>query len=95
MMRGDYDDTLNWPFSGRITLSLIHPTDPIKHFVLPMTSSPDCEAFRRCSSGNINEIFNLNPRAFGFTDFYAIDEVFKNGFIKNDIIVIKITVECT
>lgn len=96
MMRGDYDDTLSWPFSGHIILSLIHPTDPAKNFVLPMPSSPDSDAFRRCSTGNINnEIFNLNPRAFGFVDFFAIDEVFEKGFIKNDTIVIKITVKCT
>jgi len=95
MMRGDYDDTLIWPFSGHITLSLIHPTNPIQNICLKMQSSAESEAFRRCSFGNIgNEVLSLNPRAFGYTEFVAIDEVLQNGFIKNDSIVIKIIVEC-
>lgn len=96
MMRGDYDDTLSWPFSGHITLSLIHPINPMKTIILKMQSSPEAEAFRRCSFGNnSNDILSLNPRAFGYTDFVDIDEIFKNDFIKNDTIVIKIIVECT
>jgi len=95
MMRGDYDDTLIWPFSGHITLSLIHPTDPEQTICLKMQSSAKFEAFRRCSFGNSgNEVPSLNPKAFGYNQFVAIDEVLQNGFIKNDLIVIKIIVEC-
>lgn len=96
MMRGDYDDTLVWPFSGRITLSLIHPTDQEKTICLKMQSSEEFVAFRRCSFGNNgNEtLLSLNPRAFGYTDFVTIDEVLDKGFIENDTIVIKIIVEC-
>lgn len=95
MMRGDYDDTLSWPFSGHITLSLIHPTNPMLTICLKMESSAESEAFRRCSFGNnSNEVPPLNPRAFGYSEFVAIDEVLKNGFIQNDTIVIKIIVEC-
>ncbi|CAH1724243.1 TNF receptor-associated factor 6-like [Aphis gossypii] len=95
MMRGDYDDTLIWPFSGHITLSLIHPTNPMQSICLKMQSSAESEAFRRCSFGNNgNEVPSLNPRAFGYTEFVSIDEVLQNGFIKNDSIVIKIIVEC-
>ncbi|XP_050436961.1 TNF receptor-associated factor 6 isoform X2 [Adelges cooleyi] len=95
MMRGDYDDTLNWPFNGHITLSLIHPTDPSLTVCLKMESSAESEAFRKCSfSNNGNETPPLNPRAFGYSEFVAIDEVLQNGFIKDDSIVIKIIVEC-
>lgn len=95
MMRGDYDDTLIWPFSGHITLSLIHPTNPIQTTCLKMQSSPESEAFRRCSFGNNGiEVPPINPRAFGYTEFITVDEVLQNGFIKNDTIVIKIIVEC-
>lgn len=95
MMRGDYDDTLTWPFSGHITLSLIHPTNPNQTICLKMQSSVESEAFRRCSFGNSgNEVPSLNPRAFGYTEFVAIKEVLENGFIKNDSIVIKIIVDC-
>lgn len=95
MMRGDYDDTLSWPFSGHITFSLIHPFDPRKTICLEMDSSPESGAFRRCSSGNnCSEVLVLNPRAFGFTEFAGIDDVLNKGYIKNDTIVIKIIVEC-
>lgn len=96
MMRGDYDDTLNWPFSGHISLSLIHPTNPVQTICLKMESSSESEAFRRFSFGNnFSEVPPLNPRAFGYSEFVAIDEVLDSGFIKNDTIVIKIIVECT
>ncbi|XP_015368907.1 PREDICTED: TNF receptor-associated factor 6-like [Diuraphis noxia] len=96
MMRGEYDDTLIWPFSGHITLFLIHPTNPMQTICLKMQSSAESEAFRRCSFGNIsNEVPPLNPRAFGYHEFVAIDEILQNGFIKNDSIVIKIIVKCT
>lgn len=94
MMRGDYDDTLSWPFSGHITLSLIHPTNPLQTTCLKMQSSAESEAFRRCSFGNGIDVPHLNKRAFGYTDFVAIDEIIENGFIKDDRIVIKIIVEC-
>ncbi|VVC28103.1 Hypothetical protein CINCED_3A015109 [Cinara cedri] len=95
MMRGDYDDTLVWPFSGRITLSLIHPKNQEQTICLKMQSSDESVAFRRCSFGNNgNDTPHLNPRAFGYTEFVAIDEVLDKGFIENDTIVIKIIVEC-
>lgn len=96
MMRGDYDDTLIWPFSGHITLSLIHPTNQEQTICLKMQSSDKSVAFRRCSLGNNgNETpFSLNLRAFGYNEFVTIDEVLDKGFIENDTIVIKIIVEC-
>lgn len=95
MMRGDYDDTLNWPFFGQITLSLIHPTNSKQTISLKMQSSAVAEAFRRCSFENYgNEVPPLNPKGFGYTEFVAIEDVLQNGFIKNDTIVIKIIVEC-
>lgn len=89
MMPGDYDDTLVWPFSGHITLSLIHPTNIIQTICLKMQSTTDSGAFYRC-----NENQPYNAKAFGYTDFVGIDEIFQRGFIKNDTIVIKIIVEC-
>lgn len=95
IMRGDYDDTLNWPFSGHITLSLIHPTNPTQTICLKTQSSAESEAFRRCSFENDdNEVPRCNTIGFGYTEFVSIDDVFQNGFIKNDTIVIKITVKC-
>lgn len=92
MMRGDYDDTLIWPFAGHITLSLIHPTDPSQNISLDMESSAEFEAFRRYSFENNSQ--DTNPRAFGYSNFVSIQEIFDNGFINNDTIVIKIIVEC-
>jgi len=94
MMRGDFDDTLRWPFTGHITLSLVHPTNPALTICLKMKSSAEFEAFRRCSYENSNEVPALNPRAFGYAEFVTINEILENGFIKNDTIVIKIIVEC-
>lgn len=91
-MRGDYDDTVSWPFSGHITLSLIHPNDPSQTICLKMQSSDKSEAFRRYSFENMNQ--NKNPRAFGYSEFVSINEIIENGFINNDTIVIKIIVNC-
>lgn len=98
-MRGDYDDALNWPFSGHITLSLIHPTNPTQSICLEIKSSAESEAFRRCSFENDDndndEVSRLNTVGFGYPEFVSIDEVLQNGFIKNDTILIKIIVKCT
>lgn len=95
MMPGDYDDTLSWPFSGHITLSLIHPTNPMETIYLKMQSSAESEAFRRYSFGNAStEVLPMNPVAFGYAEFVTVDEVLQKGFIKDDKIVIKIIVEC-
>jgi len=95
MMPGDYDDTLSWPFSGHITLSLIHPTNPVETICLRMQSSAESEAFKRYSFGNTStEVLPMNPVAFGYAEFITVDEVLQKGFIEDEKIVIKIIVEC-
>lgn len=91
-MCGDYDDTFIWPFAGHITLSLIHPNNPSQNISLDMESSAEFEACRWYffQSNSLDK----NPRAFGNPDFVSIKEIFENGFINNNTIVIKIIVKC-
>lgn len=70
MMRGDYDDTLSWPFSGNITLFLIHPTNPTQTICLRTQSSAESEAFRKCSFVNDDsEVYRCNTVGFGYLEY--------------------------
>lgn len=77
MMKTEHDTSLDWPFSGRLTIVLIHPKDPFKNIKETMMTRPELEAFR-CP---INE---LNPKGFGYTEFTSIEDLFSFGFVDKD-----------
>ncbi|KAL1122519.1 hypothetical protein AAG570_002850, partial [Ranatra chinensis] len=88
LMRGDNDDCLSWPFSGRIALTLIHPTVQELSVREVMCSRPELDAFKRPTR-------QISMRGFGYTEFVTIADVISRGFISaNDVLNIKIQINC-
>ncbi|KAK7872495.1 hypothetical protein R5R35_014286 [Gryllus longicercus] len=87
LKRGDNDQFLDWPFSGRISFTLINHLYPHLHLHETMMSRPELDAFKR-------PIADLNPRGFGYTEFLSVYDLRNQGFIYDNRIVIKIQVQC-
>ncbi|KAJ6646612.1 TNF receptor-associated factor 6 [Pseudolycoriella hygida] len=82
LMRSDNDFHLDWPFRGRIKISMIHRNlNETKHETI--MSKPDILAFHRPTQ-------KISPRGFGFIDYANIDELVDKGFIMMDTLSLKI-----
>lgn len=86
IMQGENDNVLDWPFSGRITLTIVHPIYFEKSVKETMMSRPELDAFRR-------PLREINTRAFGYNEFVKFSEIFSEGFVKNDTLTIKIQIQ--
>lgn len=83
LMQGDNDSTLEWPFSGKISLFLIHPSDPVQTIKETMMSRPELEAFKQ-------PVKAVNPRAFGYANFVSVKDVV--AYLKNNCLTVKIQI---
>ncbi|XP_071513503.1 TNF receptor-associated factor 6-like [Panulirus ornatus] len=89
-MQGDNDDFLEWPFNGRITLSILDcgSVVPKQHITETMMSKPDRQAFMRPE-------VSRNLKGFGYTDFVALKRILEteNGnYVKNNTLCIRAVV---
>lgn len=48
-----------------------------------MMTRPELEAFKRPDK-------DLNPRGFGYTEFASLEEIFSQGYIDNNQLIIKV-----
>ncbi|KAA0195534.1 hypothetical protein HAZT_HAZT006120 [Hyalella azteca] len=70
-MKGEYDDILEWPFRGRITLGLLDcsANNKKRHFFECLDSSPHLQAFQRPTGVR-------NDKSFGFTEFCSFEDLY-------------------
>uniref|UniRef100_T1JE02 Uncharacterized protein n=1 Tax=Strigamia maritima TaxID=126957 RepID=T1JE02_STRMM len=88
LMKGEFDDLLQWPFSGKITMSILDLFDRSenKHDISEtMHTKPGLTAFRKPTS-------ERNPKGFGYTEFVTVDTLLRGPFIKDDSIVVRAVV---
>ncbi|CAG9819694.1 unnamed protein product [Phaedon cochleariae] len=83
VMKTDHDQTLDWPFSGRLTIALIHPMLSYKTIKETMMTRPELDAFKR-------PVQDLNPKGFGYTEFALLEELIDQDFIHNNQLLIKV-----
>lgn len=82
LMQSDNDYHLDWPFRGRIKISMIHRNlNETQHDTI--MSKPDIKAFHRPSQ-------EISPRGFGFLEYAGIEQVLANGFVVNDTLSLKV-----
>ncbi|XP_054290372.1 TNF receptor-associated factor 6-like [Macrosteles quadrilineatus] len=86
LKQGQFDQALDWPFSGRISFTLVHPTNPDLTIKETMMSRPELEAFKKPSK-------EISPRGFGYSEFVLLSDVMTKGFLDNDSLVIKIQIQ--
>lgn len=84
LMRSENDMHLDWPFNGRIKISLIHPRNYSESHHDTIMSKPEILAFHKPTE-------DISPRGFGFLEYVNINNVlYKNGFVTNDSITVKV-----
>lgn len=83
VMKTEHDHSLDWPFSGRLTISLIHPTQSFRTIKETMMTRPELDAFKR-------PVQNLNTKGFGYTEFALLEDIIEQDFISNNQLLIKI-----
>lgn len=82
LMQSENDFHLDWPFRGRIKISMIHRNlSETKHDTI--MSKPEILAFHRPTQ-------NISPRGFGFIEYANINDIQNKGFVVNDSLSLKI-----
>ena len=80
VMKGEYDDILDWPFQRKISFSLLNPEKrrPITDSFIP---DPKSSSFKQPT--------NMMNIASGCPLFAPLDRIWNEGFVKNDCIFVK------
>lgn len=82
LMQSENDFHLDWPFRGRIKISMIHRNlNETQHDTI--MSKPEILAFHRPSQ-------EISPRGFGFLEYAGIEQVLANGFVVGDTLSLKV-----
>lgn len=82
LMQSENDFHLDWPFRGRIKISMIHTNlSETKHDTI--MSKPEILAFHRPTQ-------NVSPRGFGFIEYAIISDIQSLGFVVGDTLTLKI-----
>lgn len=84
-MQGEYDDVLDWPFNGKIILTVIDQ-NPIcelrNHVSETLISKPNLAAFQRPQNPR-------NHKGFGYMEFLPLSAMDKMSYVRNDTLIIK------
>ena len=84
MMEGEYDDLLRWPFTGRVTLSILDRSDARHNDISQIVqTSQNSSAFARPREA-------ICHKGCGFVKFALIEKVFGPQYVKNDKLLLKI-----
>ncbi|KAL8574350.1 hypothetical protein ACOMHN_057342 [Nucella lapillus] len=87
-MQGEYDDILEWPFSGRIILSIMDQNDVCErrqHVQETLVAQPHLAAFQRPSTPR-------NHKGFGYMEFLPLNALQKSSFVKQNTLIVKVHV---
>jgi len=92
-LHGDYDDIVEWPFRGRITLSILDQTEDGSaaggsssvermHIVESLDSKPDLLAFNRPTGSR-------NHKGFGYKEFAPIGILSDSRYVRNGTMIVR------
>ncbi|XP_052800376.1 TNF receptor-associated factor 6-like isoform X2 [Mya arenaria] len=84
-MQGEYDEMLDWPFSGKIVLTVMDQ-NPIcemrSHISETLMSKPNLAAFQKPTS-------NRNHKGFGYMEFLPLNVIDGSTYVRNDTLIIR------
>ena len=85
MMMGEYDNAseVRWPFTQRITVSILDQSDAKRHISHIIQPKPHLAAFQKPTEA-------VTPTGYGFIRFAPIEEAFSFPYVENDKMFIKI-----
>lgn len=85
---GDWDDILEWPFTGRITLAILDQSDNVEYrrpISETLVAKPNLLAFQKPTT-------HRNHKGYGYVEFCQIDQLVEGQFIKNNSMLVRIQV---
>ncbi|KAL9956533.1 hypothetical protein ACROYT_G038020 [Oculina patagonica] len=85
MVQGDYDDTLDWPFTGKFTLSILDQSDDVssrRHISKTVNADPNLHSFQRPTAP-------YNTFGYGYEEFASLEEICEPRYIKNNTLLVK------
>ncbi|XP_022804983.1 uncharacterized protein LOC111342198 [Stylophora pistillata] len=84
MMMGKYDNfEVGWPFTQKITLSIIDQSGAQRHLSRILQAKPNMVAFEKPTQA-------ISRMGCGFVNFAPIEEVFSHPYVKDDNLFLKI-----
>ena len=84
-MKGEYDDILEWPFRGQITLAILDQNEDSASRVdisETLEANPELAAFHRPTTSR-------NHKGFGYIEFATISQIENATYVKNDTLVVR------
>ena len=88
MMQGDYDTILEWPFTGRIALSILDQSDASEfrhHISETLVAKPNLLAFQRPTAPR-------NYKGYGYVEFAPIEQIREGQYVKNNTMLVRIQI---
>ena len=87
MVQGDYDSILEWPFTGRITLSILDQTDGAgyRHHITQTMIMPNNLSSQR-------PITFYNQKGYGYKHFAPIEAIHEPRYVRNDTMLVRIQI---
>ena len=88
MMQGEWDEVIEWPFTGRITLSILDQSENVeyrRHIMETLIAKPNLLAFQRPTAPR-------NYKGYGYVEFAPIDTLVDGKYVKNNTMLVKIQI---
>ncbi|XP_044174923.1 TNF receptor-associated factor 6-like [Acropora millepora] len=89
MMQGDYDSILEWPFTGRITLTILDQSEGTEfrqHISETLIAKPRLLAFQRPTAPR-------NYKGYGYVEFAPIEHIRDPQYINNNTMLVRIQID--
>ncbi|KAK2569287.1 TNF receptor-associated factor 6 [Acropora cervicornis] len=89
MMQGDYDSILEWPFTGRITLTILDQSEGTEfrqHISETLIAKPSLLAFQRPTAPR-------NYKGYGYVEFAPIEHIRDPQYIKNNTLLVRVQID--
>ena len=88
MMQGDYDSILEWPFTGKIALSILDQSDGAEyrhHISETLVAKPILLAFQRPTAP-------CNYKGYGYVEFAPIETICEPQYVRNNTMLVPIQI---
>ena len=85
MVQGDYDDTLDWPFTGKFTLSILDQSDNTEspcHMRKTLEAEANLQAFQRPTAP-------YNYLGYGYEEFASVGQMCEPQYVKSNTLLVK------
>ncbi|XP_046891954.1 TNF receptor-associated factor 4a [Hypomesus transpacificus] len=95
VLPGEYDNLLEWPFSYKVTFSILDQSDPslskAQHITETFNPDPNWKNFQKpCSTRNSLDESTLG---FGYPKFISHEEIKKRNYVRDNSVFLKASIE--